>query len=88
MHPWINLMAPEVRANPYPVYASLRRTGPCQVAPGGMWAISRHADVIAVLADEDVEPTDGHVHSGGEPLTAQPAERGARPVGHRDDARG
>ncbi len=47
----IDLMAPEVRANPYPIYASLRSTGPCQVGPGGMWAISRHADVLAVLRD-------------------------------------
>lgn len=51
MHPLLDLMAPDVRANPYPLYATLRRRGPCQVAPGGMWAVARHADVVAVLRD-------------------------------------
>jgi hypothetical protein len=47
----LNLMAPEVRANPYPLYAELRRGPVCQVEPGGMWAVSRHDDVVAVLKD-------------------------------------
>ena len=46
----INLLAPEIRANPYPVYAELRRTAPVsQVDPTGLWAVSRHADVSTVL---------------------------------------
>ncbi|HEX8437586.1 cytochrome P450 [Archangium sp.] len=51
MTPTLNLMAPEVRANPYPLYAELRRRPVCQVEPGGMWAISRYDDVVAVLKD-------------------------------------
>ncbi len=47
----LQLMSPEVRANPYPLYAELRRTGIRQVEPGGMWAVSRYDDVVAVLKD-------------------------------------
>ncbi|HEX8706375.1 MAG TPA: cytochrome P450, partial [Myxococcaceae bacterium] len=47
----LHLMSPEVRANPYPLYAELRRTGIRQVEPGGMWAVSRFDDVVAVLKD-------------------------------------
>jgi len=47
----LNLMTPEVRANPYPLYAELRRGPPRQVEPGGMWAVSRYEDVVAVLKD-------------------------------------
>ncbi|CAM3985061.1 cytochrome P450 [Corallococcus sp. ZKHCc1 1396] len=47
-----NLLSPEVRANPYPTYARMRRDAPvCQVDPGGMWAVSRHDDVLRVLKD-------------------------------------
>ncbi|WNG22896.1 cytochrome P450 [Cystobacter fuscus] len=46
----INLLAPEVRANPYAVYAELRRHAPvCQVDPGGYWVITRHDDVVAAF---------------------------------------
>ncbi|WNG24081.1 cytochrome P450 [Cystobacter fuscus] len=51
MNASLNLMAPDVRANPYPLYAELRRRPVCQVEPGGMWAVSRHDDVVAVLKD-------------------------------------
>ncbi|WPB73230.1 cytochrome P450 [Archangium violaceum] len=47
----LNLMTPEVRANPYPLYAELRRGPVCQVEPGGMWAVSRYDDVVTVLKD-------------------------------------
>jgi hypothetical protein len=47
----LELMSPEVRANPYPLYAELRRTGIRQVEPGGMWAVSRYDDVVAVMKD-------------------------------------
>ncbi|AKJ02945.1 hypothetical protein ATI61_113136 [Archangium gephyra] len=47
----LNLMTPEVRANPYPLYAELRRRPVCQVEPGGMWAVSRYDDVVTVLKD-------------------------------------
>jgi cytochrome P450 len=45
-----NLLSPTVQANPYPLYAELRRHHPvCQVDPGGMWAISRYDDVLYVM---------------------------------------
>ena len=46
------------------------------------------ADVIAVLADEDVEPPDRDVHSGAEPLAAQAAERDERRLRRVDRAGG
>jgi cytochrome P450 len=46
----LNLMAPEIRANPYPLYAQLRHNQPvCQVDPGGRWIVTRYADVMRVL---------------------------------------
>ncbi|WP_437682686.1 cytochrome P450 [Sorangium sp. So ce131] len=51
----LNLLAPEVRANPYPYYAELRRSAPvCQVDPGGMWAVSRYDDVALVLKNAEL----------------------------------
>lgn len=48
----LNIMSPEVHADPYPFYAELRRNAPvCQVDPGGIWAVSRYADVLTVLRD-------------------------------------
>lgn len=48
----IDILAPAVREDPYPVYAALRRDAPvCQVDPGGMWAVSRYDDIVAVLRD-------------------------------------
>ncbi|MFL5358247.1 cytochrome P450 [Archangium sp.] len=47
----LHLMTPDVRANPYPLYAELRRRAVCQVEPGGMWAVSRYDDVVTVLKD-------------------------------------
>jgi cytochrome P450 len=45
-----NLLSPEVKANPYPAYADMRRNAPvCQVDPGGMWVVSRYDDVMHVL---------------------------------------
>lgn len=47
-----NLMSPALRADPYPLYAELRRDRPiCQVEPGGAWAVSRYSDVLAILRD-------------------------------------
>jgi cytochrome P450 len=46
----VNLMSPEVRANPYPAYARLRHDAPvAQVEPGGLWAVSRYEDILHVL---------------------------------------
>jgi cytochrome P450 len=52
MDPRVDILAPAFRADPYPTYARLRRDHPvCQVDPGGMWAVSRHDDILAVLRD-------------------------------------
>ncbi|MCF7548573.1 cytochrome P450 [Pseudonocardia sp. WMMC193] len=44
-----NPYAPAFRQNPYPVYAALRAEPP--VRSLGMWVLTRHADVVAVLRD-------------------------------------
>ena len=56
----VNLLTPEVRANPYPIYAELRRNAPVsQVDPGGMWAVSRHDDVLYVLKNPQLFASEG-----------------------------
>jgi cytochrome P450 len=56
----LNLMAPEIRDNPYPVFAELRRNAPvCQVDPGGMWAVSRYDDVVHALKSHQLFSTEG-----------------------------
>lgn len=46
----LNFVAHDIRADPYPHYAALRASAPvCQVDPGGLWAVSRYADVMYVL---------------------------------------
>ncbi|MBZ5708745.1 cytochrome P450 [Nannocystis pusilla] len=48
----IDILAPEVRADPYPHYAALRRDSPvCLSEPAGMWLVSRHDDIMTVLRD-------------------------------------
>ena len=46
-----NLLSPELRANPYPYYAAMRRDSPIHpLAPGApLYAITRYADVIHIL---------------------------------------
>ena len=59
----LNLLAPEVRENPYPYYAKLRRESPvCQVDPHGFWAISRHDDIVAVFKNTDVFSSEACRH--------------------------
>lgn len=56
----VNLLAPEVRANPYPVYAELRRNAPVsQVDPGGLWAVMRYADALTVLKNPQLFASEG-----------------------------
>jgi cytochrome P450 len=56
----VNLLAPEVRANPYPVFADLRRHAPVsQVDPMGLWAVSRFADVSQVLKNPQLFASEG-----------------------------
>ncbi|XXY48148.1 cytochrome P450 [Sorangium sp. So ce269] len=55
-----DLLAPETRNDPYPVYAEMRQHAPmCQVEPGGMWAVSRYDDVAAVMSDSAVFSSAG-----------------------------
>lgn len=50
--PGIHLYSPAVQANPFPIYAQMRRQFPvCQVEPDGLWIITRYADVQAALAN-------------------------------------
>jgi cytochrome P450 len=50
-----NLMSPEVRANPYPLYARLRRESPiCQAEPRGMWLLTRQDDVLFALKRPEI----------------------------------
>jgi cytochrome P450 len=46
-----NLLSPEIRANPYPYYAAMRRESPIHpLVPGApLYAITRYADVIHIL---------------------------------------
>lgn len=51
----VDMLAPEVHADVYRVYAELRRQSPvCQVEPGGLWAVTRYSDVVQVLKDTAV----------------------------------
>src|SRR5712692_4231904 len=46
---------PEVRENPYPYYAELRRHAPVyQVEGVGFWAVSRYDDVFSILRNPQV----------------------------------
>lgn len=56
----VNLLLPEMRANPYPIYEKMRRESPvCQVDPAGMWAVSRYADAQFVLKNHDLFSSAG-----------------------------
>ncbi|MCY1076145.1 cytochrome P450 [Archangium lansingense] len=56
----VNLLAPEVRMNPYPLYAELRRNAPVsQVDPGGLWAVARYADVLTVMKNPQLFSSEG-----------------------------
>jgi cytochrome P450 len=56
----LNLMDPEVLANPYPHFAELRRNAPvCQVEPGGIWAVTRHADVMHIFKNPQLFSSAG-----------------------------
>jgi cytochrome P450 len=55
-----NLLLPELKANPYPLYAELRRNSPvCQVDPGGMWAVTRHEDALFVFKNPQLFSSEG-----------------------------
>lgn len=48
----IDLFSPEMREDPYPGYAKMRRFSPvCQVDPIGCWAVTRYEDAAYVLKE-------------------------------------
>jgi len=56
----INLFAPEVRKNPYPYYARMRRESPvCQVDPGNIWVVSRYASIMGILKNPELFSSTG-----------------------------
>src|SRR5262245_9781218 len=55
-----DLFHPDARKNPHPMYAEMRRDRPvCQVDPGGIWAVSRHEDVLHVLKNPQIFSSQG-----------------------------
>ncbi len=46
-----DLFAPEVQADPYPLYHALRQQAPVWRAPQGQWVLTRDRDVVAALHD-------------------------------------
>ncbi|WNG43909.1 cytochrome P450 [Archangium minus] len=70
-----NLMTPELKANPYPLYAELRRNAPVsQVDPGGMWAVARYEEGMYVLKNPRL------FSSAGFGLATNPPWLGGNPV--------
>ncbi len=54
--PLLDLTDPRFLADPYPFYRLLRERAPVWRSPTGLWVLSRHADIAAVLKD----PRFGH----------------------------
>ena len=55
-----NPLSPESRANPYPGYALLRKEAPVhEMQPFGVFAVSRHEDVLHVLKTPEVFSSAG-----------------------------
>ncbi|WP_052556632.1 cytochrome P450 [Enhygromyxa salina] len=56
----INLFDPAVRDNPFPTYAQMRTESPvAMLDPGGMFALTRHADVVAAFRDTQTYSSEG-----------------------------
>ncbi|MRG92953.1 cytochrome P450 [Polyangium spumosum] len=55
----LNLLAPDVRRDPYPHYAELRRSAPVALVDPGVWAVSRYDDVVSVLKNPAVFSSQG-----------------------------
>jgi cytochrome P450 len=72
----LNVMAPEMLANPYPIYAELRRNAPVsQVDPGGFYAVTRYDDVMAVFKNPQLFSSEGFRNA------TKPAWLGHNPFG-------
>ena len=64
-------LAPEVKRNPYPYYAELRRDHPVyRIEPLGAYAVSRYDDVVQVLLHPDIFSSGyGETHIRDRPTT-------------------
>jgi hypothetical protein len=55
-----NPFEPGLAANPYPIYASLRHESPVfELAPGGIFGVCRHKDILAVLKQPNLFSSAG-----------------------------
>jgi cytochrome P450 len=73
--------APEVKRDPYPFYAALRRDAPVyEIASRGWWAVSRHADVAFALKRPDLFSSS--VNSDRADIPASETLLGADPPAH------
>src|SRR5580693_4484680 len=52
MHPFFNPTSADYIEDPYPFYRQLRESQPYYRSPFGFFAVSRDADVRAILADK------------------------------------
>jgi cytochrome P450 len=78
---------PENRSDPYPAYARLRASGPLCRGGLGQWAVTRYADVSALLADTrlgNAFPPEYHQFSAG---AGPAADFLSRIVLHQDSPR-
>jgi len=65
-------LAPGQRADPYPVLAQARREQPVFYAPAlGLWVVTRHEDVLAVLKDHRAFSSVGALRSSSAELPPQ-----------------
>ncbi|CAM03413.1 unspecific monooxygenase [Saccharopolyspora erythraea NRRL 2338] len=68
---------PEFRADPHRVYREIRESGPVTATPGGLWLVSGHRQVSAVLRDQafgwgEAELAAGHFTTDDEGNTVRP----------------
>jgi cytochrome P450 len=59
--PAFDLLDPAWTSDPYPHYAELRERAPVHRHPEGFWALSRHADCLALLRDRRASSDSVHV---------------------------
>lgn len=70
-----DLLSPEVREDPYPLFAALRQEAAiCPLAPFGFWGVSRYEDVRFILDNPQLFAP----RAGAPYLTTSGAEGGAR----------
>lgn len=69
---FVDLSAPDVRRNPYPLYQSLRREAPVNFVAksyvGPAWLVTRYEDVVAVLKDPRFSSDRRNLSDGGDRL--------------------